>query len=150
MQINKYQEKVLNYLKRLNDVRVAGQLLFVVIVLMVSWSGVKTIQTNYSLQKQISTLKRQNDLQKLQNSNLKLQNQYYNSDQYLELSARQNFGLARPGEKEVVVPEKVVLAYTVDVPDLTGSGSTRQQTFYERNFQSWLDFFLHRQAATID
>jgi cell division protein FtsB len=149
MRINKYQKIFLTYIKRLNDVRVAGQLLFLLIVLMISWSGVKTIQTNYSLQKQIAALKQQNDLQKLQNSNLKLQNQYYKTDQYLELSARQNFGLAKPGEKEVVVPQKVILAYTVDVPDPSKStNSNLNQTFYERNFQSWINFFLHRQSAT--
>src|SRR5580658_9877742 len=89
------------FLTRLNDIRFVGQLVFVLIVLMISWSGVKSIQTNYQLQKQITALKEQNNVQQLQNDNLKLQNQYYNSKQYLELSARQNFGLAAPGEKEL-------------------------------------------------
>jgi cell division protein FtsB len=143
---NKYQEIFLNYVKRLDDVRVAGQLLFVVIVLMISWSGVKTIQSNYSLQKQITALRQQNDVQKLQNENMKLQNQYYNSDQYLELSARQNFGLAKPGEKEIIVPQNVALANSIEVSDPTRSDKANQ-TFYQRNFQSWVDFFLHRQSA---
>ncbi len=104
-----YKHMVLAIVNRLNDVRFVGQLLFLVIVLLISWSGVKVIQTNYSLQKQISVLKQQNKLQQLQNENLALQNQYYNSNQYLELSARQNFGLAAPGEKEIIVPRQVAL-----------------------------------------
>src|SRR5665213_2340875 len=104
IQYKSYKDKIIFYLHRLGDIRFAGQVIFVVIVLLISWSGVKSIQANYGLQKQISALKQQNALQKLQNDNLALQNQYYNSNQYLELSARQSFGLAAPGETEVVVP----------------------------------------------
>ena len=144
--LNKYKEQADFYLQRMSDVRFAGQVLFVIIVLLISWSGVKSIQTNYGLQKQISGLKQQNDLQKLQNDNLALQNQYYNSNQYLELSARQNFGLAAPGEKEVVVPASVAQSYTVDVPQLAPASSAQsKQPTYQRNLQSWVDFFFHRQ-----
>jgi hypothetical protein len=47
----------------------------------------------------------------LQNENDDLKNAYYKSPQYLELSARQNFGLAAPGEKELLVPKAVALAH---------------------------------------
>jgi cell division protein FtsB len=149
MRINsQYKEKVLFYLQRLSDLRFAGQVLFVVIVLLISWSGVKSIQTNYGLQKQISAINQQNALQRLQNDNVALQNQYLNSNQYLELSARQNFGLAAPGEKEVVVPASVALAYTVNLPSPAKTDGTKaKQPAYQRNFESWVDFFLHRQNA---
>lgn len=142
------QDKFLNYLRRLSDPRFVGQAVFVIIVLLISWSGVKSIQTNYGLQKQITALNQQNSLQQLQNDNLALQNQYYNTNQYLELSARQNFGLAMPGEKEVVVPEQVALAYTVAPPSTDNADSAKsRQPVYQRNFQSWTDFFFHRQAV---
>jgi cell division protein FtsB len=147
MQIkSEHKDKAVYYLKRLNDIRFAGQVIFVIIVLLISWSGIKTIQTNYSLQKQISSLRQQNDLQKLQNGNLQLQNGYYNSDQYLDISARQNFGLAAPGEKMVIVPEKVALAHTIDIQS-TAKKVTAQdkKPTYQRNFESWVNFFLHRQ-----
>jgi len=145
MRTKTYQEKALAFIRRLNDIRFAGQVAFVVIVLLMSWSGIKTIQTNYGLQKQISGLQQQNDLQQLQNNNLALQNQYYKSNQYLELAARQNFGLAAAGEKEVIVPVSVALSYTTDTP--AGSTSTASNTApgYQHNFHSWVDFFLHRQ-----
>jgi cell division protein FtsB len=147
MQIkSEHQEKAVYYLKRLNDIRFVGQVVFVIIVLLISWSGIKTIQTNYSLQKQISSLRQQNDVQKLQNGNLELQNEYYNSDQYLDISARQNFGLAAPGEKMVIVPEKVALAHTVQLPsDAKKVTATDKKPVYQRNFESWVNFFLHRQ-----
>ena len=145
MRIKKYEEKALEFIRRLNDIRFAGQVVFVVIVLLISWSGIKTIQTNYGLQKQISGLKQRNDVQQLQNTNLELENDYYKSDQYLELAARQNFGLAAPGEKQIIVPEKVALSYTVDLPgDESQAEDGTQQPTYRKNFESWVDFFLHR------
>jgi cell division protein FtsB len=147
------QEKLKPYLKqlyafvlRLQDVRFAGQVLFVIIVLLISWSGVKAIESNYQLQRQISGLKQQTDIQKLKNTNLKLQNEYYNTNQYLELSARQNFGLAALGEKELIVPKDVALAHTVPLPDITQptEQKTTKQSRFEQNYQAWLNFFMHR------
>jgi cell division protein FtsB len=147
MQIKKYEDLVRTYVKRLNDVRFVGQVLFVIIVLLISWSGIKTIQTNYGLQKQISTLKQQNEVQKLQNDNLELQNQYFNTDQYLELSARQNFGLAAPGEKELIVPKEVAMAATVDLPSDKAETAADKLPAYQRNFQSWVNFFMNRHSG---
>ena len=149
MQIkNEHKELALGYIRRLSDVRFLGQVVFVVIVLLISWSGIKTIQTNYGLQKQISTIKQQNAIQKLQNENIELQNEYYKSNQYLEVAARQNFGLAAPGEKLIVVPEKVALANTIDTDPITVEvKAADKQPIYQRNFQSWVDFFLHRQNS---
>jgi cell division protein FtsB len=147
MQIKtEYIDYVTKFIQRLGDIRFAGQVVFVVIVLLISWSGVKTIQANYGLQKQITALNQQNQLQKLQNDNLALKNDYYNSKQYLELAARQNFGLAAPGEKEVIVSKEVALAHTVELPDSDKQTKTATQPAYQRNFQAWVNFFLHRQG----
>ncbi|MGC1177079.1 MAG: septum formation initiator family protein [Candidatus Saccharimonadales bacterium] len=141
-------EKFVAFARRLSDVRFAGQVLFVVIVLLISWSGIKTIQTNYGLQKQISAIRQQNSVQALRDTNLALQNNYLESNQYLELSARQNFGLAAAGEKEVIVPEQVALSYTADVPAASKKTDTSdRQSKYQQNFESWVDFFLHRKDA---
>ncbi len=145
MQIKTTANKISDFVRRLGDARFAGQVVFVVIVLLISWSGIKTIQTNYELQKQISGLKQQTDVQKLQNNNLALQNDYFKSNQYLELSARQNFGLAAPGEKEIIVPQSVALSYTVNPPASKTPSASDQLPAYQKNFQSWVDFFLHRQ-----
>ena len=139
------------YSKRamLRDPRVLGLFLFLVIVLLISWSGVKTIQSNYTLQKQISELTQENQVQQLQNSNMALQNEYFNTNQYLELSARQNFGLGAPGETELLVPKAVALAQLAHLPGqstVAASANTHQPQF-EKNFNAWIDFFLHRQTS---
>lgn len=145
--IEPYKQKIISFLTRLSDIRFAGQVLFVIVVLLISWSGVKTIQSNYTLQKQITGLKQQNDVQKLRNTNLALQNDYLNSNQYLELAARQNFGLALPGEKELIVPKDVALTYTKDLPtDKAPVVQVDKRPAYQRNVQSWINFFFHRQV----
>ena len=146
--IKQYQKNLVFYGKQLRDLRVVGLLLFLVIVLLVSWSGVKTIETNYALQKQISALKQQNGVKKLANQNLKLQNDYLNTPQYLDIAARQDFGLAAPGETVLNVPPAVALSFTVDPPQATVPKSENPKTKqprYQQNFQAWMDFLLHRQ-----
>ena len=146
MNIKNLPTKISYYVRRLTDVRFLGQALFVALVLLISWSGIKAIQANYGLQKQIAGLKQQNAVIRLQNENLALKNQYYNSDQYLELSARQNFGLAVSGEKELIVPKSVALSYTVDLPSDKPAEAGSKQPVYQRNFESWVNFFLHRKS----
>ncbi|HET8709546.1 MAG TPA: septum formation initiator family protein [Candidatus Saccharimonadales bacterium] len=143
-----YAKTAYDFALRFRDVRFTGQVLFAVIVLLISWSGVKAIQRNYELQQQIAGLKQQTDVQRLQTENLKLKNDYFKTNQYLELSARQNFGLANPGEKELIVPKDVAMAHTVSpLPRPTEiQKQTTKQPFYERNYQAWINFFLHRPA----
>ena len=138
-------------LEQLQDVRVLGLVVFAVIVLLMSYSGVKIIHTNYQLQQDIAQKQQENDIQKLKNENLKLKNEYYNSPQYLELAARQNFGLAMPGEKVLLVSKAVAQAHIPagsDVPTTEEvTAAAEHQAFYQRNMRAWVDFFLHRTTA---
>jgi cell division protein FtsB len=140
-----YQKKISHFLNRMSDVRFSTQVLFVIIVLLISWSGVKSIQANYGLQKQINELDQQNKISQMENDNLRLQNEYYKSNQYLELSARRNFGLAAPGEKVIVIPQSVALAYVANVKlDNNQQAGSSKKTAIQNNAQSWLNFFLNR------
>ena len=135
------------YLRMLNDTRALGLVGFGVVAVLVSWSGLKAIQTNYGLQKQIARLEQENEVQKLDNENQKLKNEYYNTDEFLELAARRQFGKAAPGEKVVLIPKKVALAHTVD---LSGEKTKQKQASethkptYQKNFEAWVNFYLHR------
>ena len=136
-------------LQFLNDTKNLGLIAFGVIALLVSWSGVNSIQANYGLQKQISELSQQNTVAELQNTNLKLRNEYLKTDQYLELAARRQFGKAAPGETVVNVPKKVALANTVEPKNVAVKVATTEESkpFYLKNLQAWVDFFLHRDSA---
>jgi cell division protein FtsB len=148
--ITKYQQKAWDYAQNLRDPRIIGLLIFLVIVLLIGWSGVKAIETNYGLQKQIAKLDQQNEIRRLTNENLKLQNDYYNTPQYLELSARKDFGLAAKGETVLIVPKTVALAHTIDLPQDKAAQEAEKQgkkPAYQRNFEAWMDFFMHRNTT---
>jgi cell division protein FtsB len=133
-------------LKILSDVRNVALYIFTLIVMAISWSTIKTIQSNYDLQKQISVLKQQNDVLSLQNNNQRLQNKYYQTNSYQELAARQNLGLAAPGENILLVPKAIALKYAAGVSsnrtDLTTPNSSRSR--YSKNLEAWRDFLLGR------
>ena len=148
LEIKGHQKKISNQLARFGDIRFTGQIIFVAIVLLITWSGIRAIQSNYNLQQQIGELKQQNQLIKLQNSTIALQNNYYQSNQYLELSARQNFGLALPNEKELLVPESIALSYTRTPPDFTATLTTSQNSKNQLNYETWIRFFLDRNPST--
>jgi len=143
--INSYYQRI--PWKSLRDPKNVGLLVFLVIVLLISWSGVKALQTNYNLQKQISLLKQQNDVQQLQNINQQLQNQYYGTNQYLNITAREEFGLGQPGETELIVPKAVAMAHLspITTSSTTNPSANTNEPSYQKNFQAWLDFILHRQ-----
>ena len=143
-----YEAQLRTYIVSLRDIRNVGLLVFTVIVLLISWSGVKSIQANYGLQKQISQLQQQNDVQKLKNTNLALQNQYLGTSQYLEVMARQNLGLLTPGETELLISEDAALAHTVKQQKVTvASPAVPSRSFWQHNFQEWINFFLHRGSS---
>ena len=138
-----------NRLKQITDVRNVGFYIFAVIVLAIAWSGVKTVQNNYELQKHISVLEQQNDVLELLNQNTGLQSQFYKTDQYLELAARQNLGLAAPGETVLLVPKSVAMKYVDPSLALAQTGlesdsSDVPKSKFAQNFSDWRDFLLGR------
>lgn len=132
--------------QQLHDVRVVGLVVFGILALLVSWKSVEAIQTNFELQKQVVRLQQENAVRKLANTNLKLRNQYLNTDQFLELAARRQFGKAASGEKVIIVPKSVALAHTVSLtePGAETPQPSLQKSRRQRNFQAWMSFFLHR------
>ncbi|MBX4190761.1 septum formation initiator family protein [Candidatus Saccharibacteria bacterium] len=134
--------------KQLLDPRNIALYIFGVIVLAIAWSGANTVQSNYELQKEIATLKQQNQVIALQNGNTYLQNQFYKTNEYLELSARQNLGLALPGEQVLVVPKSTSMKY-ID-PKLRKQSNPARTTVkdtrpkYKKNLEAWRDFLLGR------
>lgn len=134
--------------RQLVDIRNIGLYIFGIIVLAIAWSGAKTVQNNYELQKQINTLQQQNAVLSLQNDNAGLQNQFYNTKEYLDLSARQELGLASPGEQVLLVPESVAMKY-VDPslqsnPGTLTSSKSDTRAKYVKNLENWRDFLLGR------
>ena len=144
--------KSVPYVKQMRDVRMLGLTIFVVVALLVTWSGVSVIQTNYELQQRISRLEQENELHALENRNLELRNEYYKTDQYLELQARKQFSKAAPGETLVLVPEDVALAHSAELPSEETSEKVKSRPTkpsYQKNFEAWMEFIFRRNAQEI-
>ncbi len=129
------------------DIRVAGLIVFGVIMLLVAWGGLGVLQTNYELEKKIHQFERRNEVAKLENENMALENKYLESDQYLEINARRQFNKALPGEKLYFVPENVALSKTVDLVKREDKEGQEQSKLpkYEQNLHDWRSFLLHQE-----
>jgi cell division protein FtsB len=149
------ENKNLNFitkLKQFTDVRVLSLLAFGAIAVLITWSGLKVAKTNYELEKQISQLEQRNSVEELENENLRLRNEYYKSDQYLELAARNKFNKAAPGEKLYLIPKEVELGNTLKSPiegeKQKAERQTDQKSKYLRNFDAWMEFLFHSGSST--
>lgn len=98
------------------------------------WGTMGTLQNNFRLQTEVNTLSEEVAQSKLEAENLELENQYFASQEYLELQARQRLNKAAPGEHLLILP-----ASTVQDKELpTQIAKTPEQS----NFQAWINFFF--------
>lgn len=136
--------KILEFIKSLSDLRVVGQVFFAVIVLLISWSGVKAIQANYELQKKIVRLDQEVEISRLENDNLKLENKYLETDEFLELAARRQFGKAAPGETLYIVPKRVAMAHVTQPTEDIARQASNKKPQYQQNLEAWGSFFFRK------
>lgn len=136
-------------IKRLSDPRNVGLYIFCIVVLAITWSGVRTLQNNYSLEKKISALNQQNRVLELQNENAALTNNYYKTGEYLDLAARQNLGLAAPGEKVLLIPRTVALKYVDQSLSSSGADTAapNDRPKLVKHLEAWRDFLLGRKTS---
>lgn len=136
-------------LLQLRDVRVLVFLVFGVLVVMATWSGIRVIETNYRLERQIARLQQEITVAELENSNVQLRNEYLNTDEYLELQARKQYSKGLPGETLVLIPKEVALEYvssddSVESDRAATVQAIQSKPWYQQNLEAWRDFLLGR------
>lgn len=72
------------------------------------WGTVEAIQRNFALQQQVDTLTQELSFHELENETLIFQQKYYQTDEYLELSAREHLNKSAEGEKVLILPPNTV------------------------------------------
>lgn len=84
--------------------------LLVAVLIAVSWvwGTVEAIQRNFVLQQQVDTLAQELAFHELENETLEFHKKYYQTDEYLELSARERLNKAGAGEKVLILPPNTV------------------------------------------
>ena len=107
------------------------------------WGTVQTLQKNFTYQQQVDSLTQNVELEKLRNENLRFQQQYYKSDEFLELSARQRLGKAAPGEKLIILPDSRDIVDTAKP-----TADVEPVTMQASNLSQWVRFFFGDKAES--
>lgn len=143
--IKRIKQLALHIWRRLSLSGLVGVLVLFIVFSLVAGS-VQAIQENFQRQLEVDKLRQEVALMKVEVETLQLQNQYYQTDEYLELQARDLLGLARPGEKVVILPP------------MKGAGSERQNQTAQgevllknrSNFAQWLYFLLSDKRVNLE
>jgi len=109
-------------------------LVFLVVLVAVSWPLFKTLTQNRAIDKEIAALQKQNETYQYKSEELKELVDYLQSSDSLEERARLNRGLKKPNETVVVV----------NIPD-TPPKNTEVEVADTRtaNWNRWLAYFFH-------
>ena len=99
-----------------------------------AWGSVQAMERNYSLQKSVDYKQRELSLARLEKDKLKYEQNYYMSDEYKELAAREKLGLVTPGEKVLILPPNTVSANEEQKQSFT------PQAVEQSNIQQWINF----------
>lgn len=122
-----------SYLTLQNGAVVLGLL----IAISWSWGTVSTLQKNFELQQQVDTLDQEVELADLQNQNLKFQQNYLRSNEFLEISAREKLGKIAPGEKLIILPDSSGITDKVTEAKRPAAAAVKPS-----NFSQWMRFFF--------
>lgn len=103
-------------------------------------SLVITEYKNYNIEKYIAQFERSNQELTLENEQLQSQFDYFTSTQYQEKIAKQNFGLAQPGEKVIVIMEEDLVP---DSEKFKASQNAEKIDYFVSlsNFRKWIYFY---------
>ena len=112
-----------------------------------AWGSLQVMQRNYALQREVDYKKRQLQLAELQKANLRLQNKFYQTDEYKELALRDSLGLVMPGEKLLILPENSAEAKAADKAATQTTDTTVQET---SNLEQWLNFLFGGYSKSMD
>jgi cell division protein FtsB len=99
------------------------------------WNTMGTLQKNFELQQQVDEMRQEIALIEIETELLEYERHYLNSNEYVELSAREHLNRAAPGEKLVMLP----LVEPKDEPD---TAPIIVPTTQRSNFEQWLYFFF--------
>lgn len=119
------------------------QVVGIVICISLVWNTVKVVQKNYGLQAQVDKLKTEIEILELENQNLTYNIAYFNTDEFLELAAREKFNQKAPGERVVALPKDDAV-YTSPEDE---AESEVQKPQYKENLEQWL-YFLFKQEPS--
>jgi len=103
------------------------------------WGSLGVMQRNYALQKELESKTRQLTVAQLDTESAKLEQRYYNTDEYKELAVRERLGLVSPGESVLILPPNSEAAKNIGKTDPT---AVAVQITPVSNFTQWINFLF--------
>ena len=110
------------------------------------WGSLTMMQRNFTLQKELDDKSRQLVVAQLDTENAKLEQRYYQTDEYKELAVRQRLGLVTPGERLLVLPLNSQAVIDSDKAAATKPSATVAKV---SNFNQWVDFLLGNNSKRL-
>lgn len=104
-----------------------------------AWASVGAMQRNFALQKEVDSKVRQQKLLELETQSLTFEQKYYKGAEYQELALRERMGLARAGERMLLLPPNSAAAKQADTKLMNKSASPEPA---EGNMQQWINFIF--------
>jgi len=126
------------FLRNLFETNQIVRIVGIVLAMSLIWQTVKVVQRNYSLQQQVDRLRDEVAILELQNQRLKFDIDYFKTDEYLELAARQEFDKRAPGERVLALSQEDA----VDQPLPEDRANSPTKSKYQQNFEQWLYFLF--------
>jgi cell division protein FtsB len=133
--------QLLHYLHRwrhLLTLNNGAVVLALVIALGWLWGTVGSLQKNFILQQQVDAYDQEIEVLGIENQLLGFQSKYYQSDEYIELSARERLNKALPGEHLVILPPQPKVVQETGIAPAAAPTSS--------NFEQWVRFFFGRKT----
>lgn len=95
------------------------------------------LQRNFALQQMVDRTEQEVELMEIETQMLEFQKRYLESDEYLELAARDRLNKASPGEKVLMLPPNTPI--TEQPSEAT---QLYEPTPPPSNFSQWMTFFF--------
>ncbi len=129
----------------------SNAIIFVAAIIAIGWvwGSLEVMQKNYKLQKELDDKSRQLIVAQLDVANAQLEQRYFKTDEYKELSVRQHLGLATPGESVLILPPNSEAAKNIDKAVAANSGQIELNSSADSNFTQWMNFLFGGNSKSI-
>jgi len=107
----------------------------VLVFLWATWATIGAIVNNYNLQKKVDVLNDQIAKLRIDNDRLEFSNEFYKTDEYLDIAARRDLNKLAPGESILVTPLRD--------EDYLANETIAVEEYQRSNFSDWIDFLFN-------
>ena len=137
-------QKVKTWFRRLHyftmrDILTLNNIVLVIAAILCfswTWGAISSMSRNWALEEKLKTRRLEAAKLELEVQTLKLEQQYYQTEEYQELMARSKLGKKAEGETVVILPENSEDAKTKYIQQ------DIERNEYRNNFSEWLDFLF--------